>query len=96
MADEIPVIGAVLKNDEAEDFYQIMAWLRDSANPAVRHFHPTLVSHMDGRLMAAVLLRHHDGEHELVLLHDHLIKRFRVKVTRRPPTWSAFMSEVYR
>lgn len=94
MSEGIPVIGAALKNNESEDFYNVMAWLRDSSNPNIRQLHGTMVKHMDGRLKAAVLLRLPDNAYQLVLLHDHMLKRFQVCISRRTPTWTVFMKDV--
>ncbi|MNO19227.1 hypothetical protein D3C76_89550 [compost metagenome] len=88
-----PVVGAVSHGNGALDFYPVLAWLRDTCVPECRPLHSVLNDHYDDQLMAAVVLRHYDGRgstHELVIIHNHLLKRFTSHMCRQAPTWSEF------
>lgn len=87
------VVGAVSKGNGVDDFYPVLAWLRDTCYPTARPLHTMLNDHYDEGLKAAVVL-HHDnwGEksYELVLIHNHMLKRFSSQVCHMAPSWEEF------
>lgn len=87
------VVGAVAKGNGASDFYPVLAWLRDTCIPNARPLYNPMNEHFDDNLQAAVLLNH-DGwrgnTYELVIIHNHMVKRFTPHMSRQAPSWSEF------
>lgn len=93
MPRSVPVVGAVEKGNGALDFYPVLAWLRDTCIPDCRPLYNVLNEHYDEHLKAAALMRHTYGEdttYELVIIHNHMLKRFTSHMCRKAPTWSEF------
>ena len=88
------VVGAVDEGNRAQDFYPVLAYLRDTSSPSQRPLYNIIRDHMDERLAAAALLQHtYPGglrSYELVILHDHLLKRFTISSTRETPSMDLF------
>lgn len=87
------VVGAVGKGNGADDFYPVLAWLRDTCYPNARPLFKMMSDHYDEGLMAAVVLHHENwGEksYELVVLHEHMLKRFTSQMCRTAPSWEEF------
>jgi hypothetical protein len=88
------VIGAADKGNLDEDFGNIHDWLRDTDIEDCRPLFKCLADHYDDGLKAAVVLRHVDGDdvsHELVILHDELLKRYSSPIISEEPSWNEFL-----
>jgi len=88
------VVGAVDAGNGPEDFYAVFAYLRDTCSPSQRPLYNAIRDHMDEHLKAAALLQHAfpggERSYELVILHNHLLKRFTLSSTREAPSMDLF------
>lgn len=91
------VVAAVDKGKE-EDFYSVLAWLRDTCIPDVRPLYNVMNDHYDDDLKAAALIKHQmdDGTHayELVLHYGHLEIRTRAGLARKSPSLASFIKQI--
>lgn len=93
------IITAVDKGDADADFWPLIQWLRDTCIPDVRPLYNVFYEHFNTEewCKAATLLQHKDGRkttYELVILHNHLIKRFTSCMARRAPTAEQFLTMI--
>lgn len=86
------LVAAVNEGDVDTDFYPVSAYLRDSSIPNVRPLYNVFQQHYDDRLKAAALVHHPAGTYELVMLHNHMLKRFVSELTRTAPDYESFIN----
>lgn len=88
------LVEAVSEGNGAQDFYPVLAYLRDTCSPSQRPLHDPMQQHFDDKLQAAALVQHTypGGEisYELVMIHNHLLKRFTLYSVRKAPTLGLF------
>lgn len=92
------VVVAAVDKGKDDDFYSVLAWLRDTCIPTVRPLYNVMNDHYDDELKAAALIKHQmeDGSHvyELVLHYGHLEKRIRAGVPRKAPSMASFIKQL--
>jgi hypothetical protein len=92
------VVVAAVDKGKDDDFYPVLAWLRDTCIPDIRPLYNVMNDHYDDELKAAALVKHQmeDGSHvyELVLHHGHLEKRVRSGIMRQAPTLATFIKHL--